>query len=219
MRNGHDEPIPPSKDYVPGGTYPADVRVLRYALERHARAKPDETFAVFEGGERSTFAQTLQQVENLAGNLHELGVRQHDHVVLVLPTCPLALRVMFAAELTRHSVRARQSGTEGIVAAACAAQCRRQNRRRARQRARSRPRSRTGIAQDGGPHIGWACGASWWRHAPRRLGPDIACRSSACPAKTDPALGYAVHHLHLRDHRAFQGRVVLLHARFFLCRP
>jgi crotonobetaine/carnitine-CoA ligase len=34
---------------------------------------------------------------HLAGNLHELGVRQHDHVVLVLPTCPLALRVMFAA--------------------------------------------------------------------------------------------------------------------------
>ena len=27
----------------------------------------------------------------------ELGVRQHDHVVLVLPTCPLALQVMFAA--------------------------------------------------------------------------------------------------------------------------
>ena len=97
MRNGHDERIPLSKDYVPGGTYPADVCVLRYALERHARAKPDETFAVFEGGERWTFAQTLQQVENLAGNLHELGVRQHDHIVLVLPTCPLALRVMFAA--------------------------------------------------------------------------------------------------------------------------
>ena len=97
MRNGHDERIPLSKDYVPGGTYPADVCVLRYALERHARTKPDETFAVFEGGERWTFAQTLEQVESLAGNLHELGVRQHDHVVLVLPTCPLALRVMFAA--------------------------------------------------------------------------------------------------------------------------
>src|SRR5262249_13169928 len=38
-----------------------------------------------------------EQVASLAGNLHELGVRQYDHVVLVLPTCPLALRVMFAA--------------------------------------------------------------------------------------------------------------------------
>jgi crotonobetaine/carnitine-CoA ligase len=97
MRNGHDDPMPLSADYVPGGTYPADVCVLRYALERHARTKPDEIFAAFEGGERWTFAQTLEQVASLAGNLHALGVRQHDHVVLVLPTCPLALRVMFAA--------------------------------------------------------------------------------------------------------------------------
>jgi carnitine-CoA ligase len=97
MRNGHEDQIPLSADYVPGSTYPADVCVLRYALERHARTKPDEIFAAFEGGECWTFAQTLAQVANLAGNLHELGVRQHDHVVLVLPTCPLALRVMFAA--------------------------------------------------------------------------------------------------------------------------
>ena len=97
MRNRHHDPMPLSADYVPGGTYPADVCVLRYALERHARTKPDEIFAAFEGGERWTFAQTLEQVASLAGNLHALGVRQRDRVVLVLPTCPLALRVMFAA--------------------------------------------------------------------------------------------------------------------------
>jgi crotonobetaine/carnitine-CoA ligase len=97
VRNGHEDPIPLSKEYVPASTYPADVCVLRYALERHARLKPHETFAVFEGGERWTFAQTLACVERLAGNLYELGVRQHDQIVLVLPTCPLALRVMFAA--------------------------------------------------------------------------------------------------------------------------
>ena len=97
MRNGHEDPIALSADYVPGGTYPPDVCVLRYALERHARTRPNEIFAAFEGGERWTFAQTLEQVASLAGNLHELGVRQHDHVVLVLPTCSLALRVMFAA--------------------------------------------------------------------------------------------------------------------------
>ena len=96
MRNGRDDQIPLSANYVPGGTYPADICVLRYALERHARTKADEIFAAFEGGERWTFAQTLEQVTSLAGNLYELGVRQHDHVVLVLPTCPLALRVMFA---------------------------------------------------------------------------------------------------------------------------
>lgn len=93
----YDDQIPLSADYVPGRTYPADICVLRYALERHSSTRPDETFAVFEGGERWTFAQTLQQVTSLAGNLHRLGVRQYDHVVLVLPTCPLALTVMFAA--------------------------------------------------------------------------------------------------------------------------
>ena len=67
------EPIPLSSDYVPGGTYPAEVCVLRYALEHHARTKPDEIFAAFEGGERWTFAQTLEEVASLAGNLHALG--------------------------------------------------------------------------------------------------------------------------------------------------
>jgi crotonobetaine/carnitine-CoA ligase len=88
--------VPLSAAYTPGATYPAEVCVLRYALQRNARDKPDAVFAAFEGGERWTFAQTLRAVEDLAGNLHDLGVRQGDHVVLVLPTSPLALRVMFA---------------------------------------------------------------------------------------------------------------------------
>ena len=67
-----------SATYVAEGTYPSDICVLRYALERNARDKPDDVFAAFEGGERWTFAQTLQQVESFAGNLHELGVRQGD---------------------------------------------------------------------------------------------------------------------------------------------
>lgn len=85
-----------SAAYVPGGTYPADICVLRYALERHARTKPNAIFAAFESGERWTFAQTLDHVASLAANLHELGVRQGDHVLLMMPTCPLALRAMFA---------------------------------------------------------------------------------------------------------------------------
>jgi crotonobetaine/carnitine-CoA ligase len=91
-----NDQIPLSAAYVAEGTYPAEICVLRYALQRNARDKPDETFAAFEGGERWTFLQTLRAVESLAGNLYELGVRQGDHVVLVLPNSPLALRVMFA---------------------------------------------------------------------------------------------------------------------------
>ena len=91
-----DQPAPLSADYVAEGTYPAEICVLRYALERHAREQPDRIFAAFEGGERWTFAQSLEQVQNLAGHLHALGVRQGDRVVLVLPTSPLSLRTMFA---------------------------------------------------------------------------------------------------------------------------
>ena len=69
-----DDQIPLLCVYVPGRTYPADVCVLRHALESHARTRPDEIFAVFEGGERWTFAQTLEQVASLAGNLYRLGV-------------------------------------------------------------------------------------------------------------------------------------------------
>lgn len=91
-----NEKLSLSATYVPEGTYPADICVLRYALQRNAYIKPDEIFAVFEGGERWTFAETLALVSGLAANLHELGVCQGDHVLLVMPTCPLALRTMFA---------------------------------------------------------------------------------------------------------------------------
>ena len=91
-----NEQAPLSAAYAAGGTYPAEICVLRYALQRNARERPDKIFAAFEGDERWTFAQTLRAVESLAGNLGELGVCQGDHVVLVLPTSPLALRVMFA---------------------------------------------------------------------------------------------------------------------------
>jgi crotonobetaine/carnitine-CoA ligase len=89
-------PAPLSAAYVPGGTYAAEVSVLRYALQRNAREKPEAVFAVFENGEQWTFAQTLLLVTNLAANLSALGVRQGDHVLLVMPNSPLALRTMFA---------------------------------------------------------------------------------------------------------------------------
>ena len=46
-----------SADDAAEGTYPVQIRVLRYALERNARAKPDDIFAAFEGGECWTFAR------------------------------------------------------------------------------------------------------------------------------------------------------------------
>jgi len=76
-------------------TYPAETCVLRYALERNARLKPDAIYAVFESGERWTFADTLQHIATVAANLYALGVRQGDRVVLVMPNGAPALKVMF----------------------------------------------------------------------------------------------------------------------------
>jgi crotonobetaine/carnitine-CoA ligase len=77
-------------------TYPAETCVLRYALDKNARAMPDKTYAVFESGERWTYAETLQRVATVAANLHALGVRQGDHVVLMMPNSAAALNAMFA---------------------------------------------------------------------------------------------------------------------------
>jgi acyl-coenzyme A synthetase/AMP-(fatty) acid ligase len=117
--------VPLSAAYVAEGTYPAEICVLRYALQRNARDRADDVFAAFEGGERWTFAQTLCAVEGLAGNLYALGVRQGDHVVLVLPTSPLALRVMFAINYLGAVYVPVNPGLK-CFARACVAQCRRQ---------------------------------------------------------------------------------------------
>jgi len=77
-------------------TDPPQHCVLRYALERHAAERPDETFAVFENGRQWTFLQTLQTCSSTAAALQHLGVRQTDTVLLLLPNSELAVRCLFA---------------------------------------------------------------------------------------------------------------------------
>ncbi|HUF87294.1 MAG TPA: hypothetical protein VMM59_07925, partial [Thermohalobaculum sp.] len=48
---------------------PAKVCVVHYALERHARERGDDTFAVFEDGGSCTFAGLLQEVRAAAAGL------------------------------------------------------------------------------------------------------------------------------------------------------
>ncbi|HEX2940787.1 MAG TPA: AMP-binding protein [Rhodopila sp.] len=76
--------------------FPPDVCVLRYALERHAGTKPDETFAMFEGGEAWTFARTLELVRQMAAGLAQLGVRQGDRVIVMLPNGAWSVRALYA---------------------------------------------------------------------------------------------------------------------------
>jgi crotonobetaine/carnitine-CoA ligase len=73
---------------------PADVCVLRAALERQAADQPEAIYAVFETGERWTFAETLDVARRTAAGLHALGVRRGDRVLVMLPNSAAALRAL-----------------------------------------------------------------------------------------------------------------------------
>jgi crotonobetaine/carnitine-CoA ligase len=75
---------------------PADVCVVRYALERHARERNDGVFAVFEEGGYWTFGELMQQVRTVAAGLQALGVRQDDKVIVMMPNCSLSVTCLYA---------------------------------------------------------------------------------------------------------------------------
>ena len=78
-------------------TLPApDICVSRYVLERHAREKPDQTFAVFETGGSWSYAETLARTRKTAAALQALGVAQDDHVVVWLPNNAESLEAYLA---------------------------------------------------------------------------------------------------------------------------
>jgi len=55
--------------------------VLGYQLERWAASTPDEVAIIFHGGERWTWAETLELTRRAAKGLQDLGVRRGDHVI------------------------------------------------------------------------------------------------------------------------------------------
>jgi carnitine-CoA ligase len=78
-------------------TLPApDICVSRYVLERHAREKPDQIFAVFETGGAWTYAETLARTRRVAAALQGLGVARDDHVVVWLPNNAESLEAYLA---------------------------------------------------------------------------------------------------------------------------
>jgi len=74
---------------------PVDQVVLRDVLQRQARERPDNVFAVFEDGSCWTYRQTWEIALRTANALRLLGVKQDDTVVSWLPNGPDALRVWF----------------------------------------------------------------------------------------------------------------------------
>lgn len=74
---------------------PRETCVLRYQLEAWADQQPNKTFALFETGERWSYAQTRARAQTLAGALQAMGVQHGDTVISWLPNGPEALQVWF----------------------------------------------------------------------------------------------------------------------------
>jgi crotonobetaine/carnitine-CoA ligase len=74
---------------------PADRCVLRDILERQARERPDQVFAVFLDGTEWTYRQTRDLAVRCANALRQLGVEQGQRVLSWLPNGPDALRLWF----------------------------------------------------------------------------------------------------------------------------
>ena len=73
-----------------------EICVLRYALDRWATEKPDDTFAIFEDGSSWSFAETRRRTIEKAVGLSKLGVEQGDHVAMCLPNGKESLLTFFA---------------------------------------------------------------------------------------------------------------------------
>jgi carnitine-CoA ligase len=74
----------------------ADRCVLRNLIDRHARERGANTFAIFSTGEEWTYAALRANVRKVAASLQALGVKQDDFVLSWLPNGPHAIAIWFA---------------------------------------------------------------------------------------------------------------------------
>jgi putative long chain acyl-CoA synthase len=82
-------------------------------LDEHAERRPDDTFFVF-AGRGHTYAAAKRRIDNIVAGLTSVGVRQGDHVGVLMDTRPSALAVTVA--LNRLGAVAVLMRPEGPVA-------------------------------------------------------------------------------------------------------
>lgn len=80
-----------------GTVLPVTTCVVRYALERHAQMRGEDTYAVFDAGGAWTFAGLLEEVRKVAAGLQNIGVGQGDRVLVMMPNGASGLLALFAA--------------------------------------------------------------------------------------------------------------------------
>jgi crotonobetaine/carnitine-CoA ligase len=74
----------------------AEDTVVRNLIDRHARERAGEIFALFDDGSQWTFADLKSQVTTAAAFLAKHGLAQDDIVAVWMPNGPAALRMMLA---------------------------------------------------------------------------------------------------------------------------
>lgn len=72
-----------------------EASVLGYQLEHWAARKPDDRFVSFDGGERWSWAETLDRTRRVAAALQKMGVKKGDHVLSWQPNNPEAVLTWF----------------------------------------------------------------------------------------------------------------------------
>lgn len=75
--------------------YVSDELVLGNILEQTTTAHPAKTFLKFPGGE-FTYGEVSENTNRLMHGLAAIGIRQNDHVAIMLPNCPDFVFAAFA---------------------------------------------------------------------------------------------------------------------------
>ena len=75
---------------------PAERCVVRYLIDRFAVEKPDQVYAIFDGGRTFTYRQLAVETRRIAAGLQQLGVQQGEHVLAWQPSTPEMLLTFFA---------------------------------------------------------------------------------------------------------------------------
>ena len=73
-----------------------ELCVTRYLLQKFAKEKPEEQFAVFEDGETWTFGEVHDKVRQLAAGLASTGIARGDHVAVWMFDGKEAILTFFA---------------------------------------------------------------------------------------------------------------------------
>lgn len=103
------------RDWTDSQVPDRDACVLRHRLERCAVERPDKVFLRFDTGEVWTYGETFDHARRASVGLSELGVKQGDVVLVLLPNGPDFVKAWFGANYLGAAVAAPNTALRGAV--------------------------------------------------------------------------------------------------------